>query len=142
MLGSHQSKLHGVRERLNVLEQLEDQFAGAGRGGQQLLRLARANQATQGGLPGSNSWNTVRGLVADILSSEMHLAPLMDVALGPLADAIVLSDGQVIDWIHEGNLTIDGRVTLLRLDRLPNRRTGEKIQLDGLRGVIGRAERD
>jgi chromosome segregation protein len=141
MLGSHQSKLHGVRERLNVLEQLEDQFAGAGRGGQQLLRLARANQATQGGLPGSNSWNTVRGLVADILSSEMHLAPLMDVALGPLADAIVLSDGQVIDWIHEGNLTIDGRVTLLRLDRLPNRRTGEKIQLDGLRGVIGRADR-
>jgi chromosome segregation protein len=142
ILGSHQSKLHGVRERLNVLEQLEDQFAGAGRGGQQLLRLARANQAAQqGGLPGLDSWNTVRGLVADILSSEMHLAPLIDVALGPLADAIVLSDGQVIDWIHEGNLTIDGRVTLLRLDRLPNRRTGEKIQLDGLRGVIGRADR-
>jgi len=141
MLGSHQSKLHGVRERLNVLEQLEDQFAGAGRGGQQLLRLARANQSTQGVLPGLNSWNTVCGLVADILSSEMHLAPLIDVALGPLADAIVLSDGQVIDWIHEGSLTIDGRVTLLRLDRLPNRRTGEKIQLDGLRGVIGRADR-
>lgn len=141
MLGAHQSKLHGVRERLNVLEQLEDQFAGAGRGGQQLLRLARANQSTQGSLTGLNSWNTVRGLVADILSSEMHLAPLIDVALGPLADAIVLSDGQVIDWIHEGNLTIDGRVTLLRLDRLPNKRTGEKIQLDGLRGVIGRADR-
>lgn len=141
MLGTHQSKLHGVRERLNVLEQLEDQFAGAGRGGQQLLRLARANQSAQGSLTGLNSWNTVRGLVADILSSEMHLAPLIDVALGPLADAIVLSDGQVIDWIHEGNLTIDGRVTLLRLDRLPNKRTGEKIQLDGLRGVIGRADR-
>lgn len=146
-LAAMQGKLHGVRERLSVLTQLEDQFAGDGRGGQQLLRLARANQDldSQSGESSvamlSNPWHSVRGLVADILSSEMHLAPLIDVALGHLADAIVLSNGQIVDWIHEGALAVDGRVTLLRLDRLPNRRTGEKIQLDGLRGVIGRADR-
>lgn len=142
-----QSKLHGVRERLQVLEQLEDQFTAAGRGGQQLLRLARANQTrSQDALPttysqSNNTWDTVHGLIADLLSSEMHIAPLIDVALGNLADAIVLSNGLIVDWINEGGLSIEGRVTLLRLDRLPNRRSGEKIELDGLRGVIGRADR-
>lgn len=143
-----QGRLHGVRERLNVLTQLEDQFTGAGRGGQQLLRLAREqqlfNDANNSSLTPSsrtNAWSTVRGLVADLLTTELHLAPLIDVALGSLSDAIVLSDGQILEWINDGSLSIDGRVTLLRLDRLMSRRTGEKIQLDGLRGVLGRADR-
>ncbi|MFN7878108.1 MAG: chromosome segregation protein SMC [Pirellula sp.] len=142
-----QSKLHGVRERLQVLEQLEDQFTAAGRGGQQLLRLARANQSNPNDVAlapygqSHNTWDTVHGLIADLLSSEMHIAPLIDVALGNLADAIVLTNGLIVDWINEGGLSIEGRVTLLRLDRLPNRRSGEKIELDGLRGIIGRADR-
>ncbi len=140
-----QGRMHGVTERLHVLEQLEDQFAGAGRGGQQLLRLAKNHQEAnqQSAVPFSNSqgWGTIRGLVADIVSTELHLAPLIDVALGSLADAIVLSNGQIVDWITDGSLAIEGRVTLLRLDRLATRRSGEKIQLDGLRGVIGRADR-
>jgi chromosome segregation protein len=47
----------------------------------------------------------------------------------------------LIDWVQQGRLVPEGRVTLLRLDRLPTRRTGERIQLDGLRGVLGRADR-
>ncbi len=142
-----QGKRQGVRERLLVLEQLEDQFTGAGRGGQQLLRLARSNQNPDQDLAHpsdaivANAWGTVLGLVADLLSTEMHLAPLIDVALGSHSDAIVLSNGQIIDWINDGSLTVDGRVTLLRMDRLTSRRSGEKIQLDGLRGVLGRADR-
>ncbi|MFN9910935.1 MAG: chromosome segregation protein SMC, partial [Pirellulaceae bacterium] len=38
-------------------------------------------------------------------------------------------------------MNLDGRVSLMRMDRLPSRRSGEKIQLDGLRGVLGRADR-
>ncbi len=142
-----QGKRHGVRERLLVLEQLEEQFTGAGRGGQQLLRLARGHQNPGQDLAHptdaivANAWGTVLGLVADLLSTEMHLAPLIDVALGSHSDAIVLSNGQIIDWINDGSLTVDGRVTLLRMDRLSSRRSGEKIQLDGLRGVLGRADR-
>lgn len=142
-----QGRRHGVRERLNVLEQLEEQFTGAGRGGQQLLRLARGNQSPDQDLvhPSnaivSNVWGTVLGLVADLLSTEMHLAPLIDVSLGSHADAIVLSNGQIIDWINDGSLAVEGRVTMLRMDRLTSRRSGEKIQLDGLRGVLGRADR-
>jgi chromosome segregation protein len=142
-----QGKLHGVRERLNVLTQLEEQYTGAGRGGQQMLRLARDNRSTNhpsplgSGAIVSNVWETVQGVVADLLVTEMHLAPLIDVALGSHSDAIVLSNGQIIDWINDGNYAIDGRVTLLRMDRLTSRRSGEKIQLDGLRGVLGRADR-
>ncbi len=142
-----QGKKHGVRERLHVLEQLEEQFTGAGRGGQQFLRLARSHQHPDQNLGRptdaivANAWGTVLGIVADLLSTEMHLAPLIDVALGSSADAIVLSNGQVVDWINDGSLGVEGRVTLLRMDRLTSRRTGEKIQLDGLRGVLGRADR-
>ena len=142
-----QGKKHGVRERLHVLEQLEEQFTGAGRGGQQFLRLARSHQHPDQDLGRptdaivANAWGTVLGIVADLLSTEMHLAPLIDVALGSSADAIVLSNGQVVDWINDGSLGVEGRVTLLRMDRLISRRTGEKIQLDGLRGVLGRADR-
>jgi chromosome segregation protein len=159
MLIAIQGKSHGVRERLLVLEQLEDQFTGTGRGGQQLLRLAKENRNANANpfapnslleqhhrdqpptTIASNVWDTVLGLVADLLTTEMHLAPLIDVALGTHADAIVLSNGQIIDWINDGNYTIDGRVTLIRMDRLTSRRSGEKIQLDGLRGVLGRADR-
>ncbi len=142
-----QGKRHGVRERLHVLEQLEEQFTGAGRGGQQLLRIARSHQNREQDLSRpseaivANAWGTVLGLVADLLSTEMHLAPLIDVSLGSQADAIVLSNGQIIDWINDGSLSVEGRVTLLRMDRLTSRRSGEKIQLDGLRGVLGRADR-
>ena len=142
-----QGKRHGVRERLHVLDQLEEQFTGAGRGGQQLLRLARGNQHADQDLSRpsdaivSNAWGTVLGIVADLLTTEMHLAPLIDVSLGSHADAIVLSNGQIIDWINDGSLAVEGRVTLLRMDRLTSRRSGEKIQLDGLRGVLGRADR-
>ena len=134
-----QAGIQGVRERLLVLSQLEEQFASAGRGGQQLMRsaqsLAEPNPSMASGA------KSIRGLVADLITTDLHLAPLVDVALGTHADAIVLSDGQLVDWINEGRLQAEGRVTLLRLDRLPARRTGEKIQLDGLRGVIGRADR-
>lgn len=134
-----QARIQGVHERLLVLSQLEEQFASAGRGGQQLMRsaqsLAEPNPSMASGV------KSIRGLVADLITTDLHLAPLVDVALGTHADAIVLSDGQLVDWINEGRLQAEGRVTLLRLDRLPSRRTGEKIQLDGLRGVVGRADR-
>lgn len=134
-----QTRIQGLNERLNLLAELEDQFANAGRGGQQLMRsaleLAKSHAIFESGS------SSIRGIVADLIRSDLHLAPLVDVALGAYADAIVLSDGRLIDWIHEGRLIPEGRVTLLRLDRLATRRTGERIQLDGLRGVLGRADR-
>ena len=144
-----QSQIQGLRERRKVLEELEEQFTKAGKGGQQLIRAAEdLVQQKIKEHPYSLETNSyeraarsIRGIVADLIASELHMAPLVDVALGSHADALVLDDAQIIDWIQDGKLQPDGRVTLLRLDRLPARRTGEKIQLDGLRGVLGRADR-
>lgn len=134
-----QARVQGVQERLHVLSQLEEQFTNAGRGGQQLLRAAQTLCAEHPFL--ESGVKSIRGLVADLIATDLHLAPLVDVALGTHADALVLADGQIVDWINDGRLQVEGRVTLLRLDRLPSRRTGEKIQLDGLKGVLGRADR-
>lgn len=134
-----QARVQGVQERLHVLSQLEEQFTNAGRGGQQLLRAAQTLSAEHPFL--ESGVKSIRGLVADLIATDLHLAPLVDVALGTHADALVLADGQIVDWINDGRLQVEGRVTLLRLDRLPSRRTGEKIQLDGLKGVLGRADR-
>ncbi len=57
------------------------------------------------------------------------------------AETVVLADGRIIELLREGKLLLDGRVSMIRLDRLPSRKSSEKIQLDGLRGVIGRADR-
>lgn len=129
----HQGRLQGVRERLTLLEQLEEQQEGVGRGAKKLLELAESEPRSP--------WDTVRGLVADLIEIDVHLAPLIDVALGSVAETVVLSDGRIIDLIREGSLNLDGRVSMMRIDRLPSRRTGDKIQLDGLRGVLGRADR-
>ncbi len=128
-----QGSLQGVRERLSVLQQLETQQEGVSHGAQQLLELAK--QHRQG------PWESVLGLLADLIDIDLHLAPLIDVALGNAAETIILRDGQIVQMLCDGSLTLDGRVSLLRMDRLPTRRTGEKLQLDGLRGVIGRADR-
>jgi chromosome segregation protein len=129
----HQARLQGVRERASLLAQLEEQQEGIGRGAKKLLEMA-AQEAVA-------PWNSVKGLVADLIEIDVHLAPLIDVALGAAAETVVLEDGQIIDLIRHGTLNLDGRVSLMRMDRLPSRRSGEKIQLDGLRGVLGRADR-
>ena len=128
-----QSSLNAIGERLRVLQELEQQLEGVGQGAKRLIELAQQ----QSGAP----WNTVRGLVADLIEIDMHLAPLIDVALDSAAETIVLNDGQIIQNLREGTLKIEGRVSLIRMDRLAPRRNLDKVQLDGLRGVIGRADR-
>ena len=126
-------RLEGARERLAVLEALVAHQEGVDAGVRQMLRMATEN--------GDPMWQTVRGLVGELLECEVHLAPLVDTALGSAGQAVVLNDGRIVDALRDNQLQIEGRVTLMRLDRLPERRFGERIQLDGVAGVIGRADR-
>ncbi|MGN6134572.1 MAG: hypothetical protein ACTHOU_08730, partial [Aureliella sp.] len=126
-------RLEGARERLAVLEALVAHQEGVDAGARQLLGMAAQSSDPM--------WKSVRGLVGELLECEVHLAPLIDCALGPAGQAVVLSDGRIVDSLRENNLQIEGRVTLMRLDRLPARRFGERIQLDGVAGIIGRADR-
>ena len=128
-----QGRLEGARERLVVLEELDRQQDGMGLGTKRLLQLSQEENVAP--------WNSIRGIVAEMIEVDIHLAPLVDVTLGNMSQAIVLADAQLLHAIRDGELQVDGKVTLLRLDRIPTRRMGDRIQLDGLRGVIGRADR-
>ncbi len=128
-----QGRLEGASERLLILEQLEQHLEGVDSGARHVLELVR--NATDPAM------QSVRGLVAELLEVDVDLAPLVDTALGLMANALVLNDGQLIQQVRQKQLVIPGRLTLIRLDRLPTRRFGEKVQLDGVRGIIGRADR-
>ncbi len=81
------------------------------------------------------------GLVADLIQSEVHAAPLVDAALGERTQYAVVRGDRLQQAIMAGDLQLAGRVGLIRLDELPPHRPGDRIRLDGLRGVIGRADR-
>jgi chromosome segregation protein len=132
-LAQLQASYQGARERQAVLEMLQRQHSGVASGAVELL--ARAQKRPQA------PWNSVLGMVADLVEIDVHLAPLIDVALGPAAETVVVADGQLMELARDGQLSLEGRLSLVRLDRLPARRPGHRIQLDGLRGVLGRADR-
>ncbi len=126
-------RLEGAAERLQILDQLQQHLDGVDAGARQLVEIIREKTEP--------AFKTVLGLVAELLEVEASLAPMIDTALGQSSHALVLSDGQLVQLIRNGEIGVNGRLSLIRLDRLATRRFGEKIQLDGVRGVIGRADR-
>lgn len=128
-----QGRLEGTTERLELLQQLEQHLEGVDAGARHILDLASESN--------DPAFQSVHGLVAELLDVEVDLAPLIDTALGTSANALVLDNGDLIRLIRTEEIAIPGRLSLMRLDRLPTRRFGEKIQLDGVSGVVGRADR-
>ncbi len=128
-----QGRLEGAAERLSILDELQQHLEGVDAGARHVLKLKAENK--------SDAYSSVYGLVADILQVDVKLAPLIDTALGVNANALILKDGHLIDLARQGQLDVPGRLTMIRLDRVPNARFGEKVQLDGVNGVIGRADR-
>lgn len=126
-------RLEGAAERLQILDQLQQHLDGVDAGARQLVELIRERTEP--------AFKTVLGLVAELIEVEASLAPMIDTALGQSSHALVLLDGQLVQLIRSGAIDVNGRLSLIRLDRLATRRFGEKIQLDGVRGVIGRADR-
>lgn len=127
------SRLTGTTERLELLEQLEQHLEGVDAGARSIIAQAQSSE--------DPAFKSVVGLVAELLSVDVNLAALIDTALGQTANAVVVKDGQLVQLLRSGKLEVPGRLTLMRLDRIANSRFGEKIQLEGVRGVIGRADR-
>lgn len=126
-------RLEGANERLNILDQLQQHLDGVDAGARELLKIVQQEQHP--------AFGSIVGLVAELLEVNSDLAPLIDTALGHNAHALAIRDSQIIQMVCSGEIMVSGRLTLMRIDRLQNRRFGEKIQLDGVRGVIGRADR-
>ncbi|MBX3423935.1 MAG: chromosome segregation protein SMC [Pirellulaceae bacterium] len=128
-----QGRLEGANSRLEILQELQRHYDGVDAGARHLL-----NQKSAGTDPALQS---IYGLVADLIQVEVGLAPLIDTALGQAANALVLTDGQLIHLARSGKLSVPGRLMLMRMDRVPTSRFGEKVQLEGVAGVMGRADR-
>ncbi|RMF38997.1 MAG: chromosome segregation protein SMC [Planctomycetota bacterium] len=125
-------RLSATTERLEILQELERHLEGVDSGAQRLLEMAHSSA--------DPVFQSIRGLVAEQFDADVNVAPLVDTALGQRAGSLVLADGRLIDRLRRCDLEIPGRLTLLRLDSLPTKRFGERIQLDGVPGVIGRAD--
>ncbi len=126
-------RLQGISERANLLEDLNRRQEGLETGVKNLMEAA--GQVTSGPL------TDVVALVANLLETDVHVAPLIDVALGPLAQYLVVRGERLQKAVMSGDLGLAGRVGILRIDELPTRRPGDRIRLDGLKGVVGRADR-
>ncbi len=126
-------RLQGVTERHNVLEDLARRQEGVSGGVRTILA-----QLTESS---SNLGVTLHGMVADCFEVDVKVAPLIDAALGERSQYLVAADGSLQKAILSGELEINSRVGLIRIDELPSRRPGDRIRLDGLKGVIGRGDR-
>ncbi len=135
---AHQQLAHlreratGASERAAVLEELEKRLEGVGAGVKQLLVEAQGAQA--------GPLQELRGLVADLLHVSLESAPLVEVALGEMAQCVVVANGRA--WVEylTAAPVFAGRVGFVRLD-IPHLRTHlDAIDLRGRPGVVLRAD--
>ena len=77
--------------------------------------------------------------MADLLHVNYETAPLVEVALGEMAQCLVVAGGREL-WTHLQTSSLAGRVGFIRLDVLPAKTHLDQIDLHGNPGVLGRAD--
>lgn len=122
----------GTSQRISLLKDLEQRHEGVGPGVKQVLQAVRAEP--------NGVFSSVRGLVADLMQVSVETAPLIEVALGEMAQYVVISDSHgVLEFLTSDDQDLAGRVAFLRLDGLPDFEPPSN-ELEGKRGIIGRAD--
>ncbi|MFT5522557.1 MAG: chromosome segregation protein [Pirellulaceae bacterium] len=127
-----QGRLSGTQQRANVLSELERTFEGLNEGVKQIL---------EGYVHQPDSGKQVHGVIADLVEADIQYAPSVDVALGEMAQRIVLQDGELLQQLRNGETILKGRAGFVLIDAPVPRRESDWVRLDGLTGVIGRADR-
>src|SRR5262249_17036082 len=98
----------GLASRIEVLEGLERSHEGLGTGGREVFALLEQ--------PDPGPWRTVLGMVADFLTVRHEYAPLIDLALGDLAQHFLVRDVALLDEaLRRREQTLSGRVSFLPL---------------------------
>lgn len=136
--------------RKSLLEDLELRQEGLAIGTKEILTRARQSP--------NPPWNSVIGNVADILDVRLEHAALLEVALGPRSQLIVLREYQAfLDYLRQGTNQVLGRVGFLAIpergapDMIPPVTRGHRLlhlpvdptklpDLATMPGVIGRAD--
>ena len=119
-------------ERAALLEELERRQEGLTAGVKEVLELARERTAP---------FDAVCGMVADLLSVSVEIAPMIEIALGSAAQHLVVSEGQSLrDALRGETQRFSGRVGFLWLDA-DCAKCAADHDLEGKPGVLGRADR-
>ncbi len=131
-LGQLRQRHSGASERAAVLEELEKRLEGLSAGVKQVLTQA------QGSAKGP--FGQIRGLVADLLHVNFETAPLVEIALGEMAQCLVVAGGR--DWANQlhDSVSLAGRVGFIRLDTPAAKTHLDALDLHGEKGVLGRAD--
>ncbi|PAY18141.1 chromosome segregation protein SMC [Rhodopirellula sp. SM50] len=127
------TRLEGIRQRYLVLEDLQQRNEGVSGG-----VLGVLDQVTA---PDHPLVDSIEGMVADLVTANTEIAPMIDAALGERSQYLVARSGDLAEAICNGEIDADGRVGIIRSDLLPEPPKENRIQLEGLQGVIGRADR-
>ncbi len=142
----------GVAERAAVLEELQRRQEGVTAGVKEVLARAAG--------PDAGPLKAVHGLVADLLSVSVEMAPLVEVALGAAAQHVVARhEDELLEFLGENSSRLAGRVGFVwHEDALvvpPGHHvpmvggnppkggtsTDGEVDLTGQPGVVGRADR-
>ncbi len=127
------SKHAGMTQRFEVIEDLEKSLAGVNAGAVELLQKVKTSREGYLG--------EIVGLVADLVSVNVQHAGIVDVALGETSQYIVVDGRQMVDLLAEEKLQVDGRVGLIQLNDPTTLGADPEVNLNGVPGIIGRADR-
>ena len=125
----------GLVERTSVLEELQRKHEGVSPGVKDVLQRARTDA--------DGPFQHVRGLLADLLHVGVESAALVEVALGETAQHVVVGGGrEMLQCVEEESDRFAGRVGFLWIDDGPRKfPAASPVDLEGLAGVLGRADR-
>ncbi len=89
--------------RQQLLEDLDQRQEGLNLGVREILKLAAEAPAPP--------WNLIRGSVGDLLQAELDDAPLLEVALGPRVQLLVIDDLEpLVEYLNSALARVAGRV--------------------------------
>lgn len=133
-LAQLQQRSSAMGERISLLEELEKRHEGLSPGVKEVLNLARSDS------PGP--YRQVCGLVADLLRVSVEAAPLVEVALGEVAQHVVVAPGAELgEYLQKEPYQFSGRVGFIWLEGSTDGCLPEMPNLQGRPGVMGRADR-
>ncbi len=127
-------KQSGLTERIVLIEELLRKHEGLSPGVREVIRLSRNPESP---------FRFTHGLVADILRVDVEAAALIELALGPKAQQIVVSpEPELFRHIEHHSSQFAGRVGFIWLDPHPGDETWNKTPggFLGRNGVHGRAD--
>lgn len=124
------SEQSGDQQRSAVIREMESQLEGVNSGVKQVLAAAKQGQA---------HYQEVVGLVADLIQVEMQHALLIDLALGDVAQHVVLTGDGLVRAVARQELKLAGRVGLISLAQPINLGGNHQARLPAGSQVIGPA---